>query len=57
MLENIWFVAAIWMGLALGILFADFNIWLLVFLVVLCVLLWYMRDGRDLSSFGWELQR
>jgi Kef-type K+ transport system membrane component KefB len=28
--------------LALGILFADFNIWLLVFIVVLCIMLWYM---------------
>lgn len=28
--------------LALGILFADFNIWLLVFIVVLSVVLWYM---------------
>ncbi len=28
--------------LALGILFADFNIWLLVFIVVLSVTLWYM---------------
>lgn len=28
--------------LALGILFADFNIWLLVFVVVLSVMLWYM---------------
>jgi len=28
--------------LALGVLFADFNIWLLVFVVVLCIMLWYM---------------
>lgn len=28
--------------LALGILFADFNIWLLVFVVVMCIMLWYM---------------
>ncbi|NMB81150.1 MAG: cation:proton antiporter [Ignavibacteria bacterium] len=28
--------------LALGILFADFNIWLLVFVVVMSVMLWYM---------------
>jgi Kef-type K+ transport system membrane component KefB len=28
--------------LALGILFADFNIWLLVFIIVLSVVLWYM---------------
>jgi len=28
--------------LALGILFADFNIWLLVFVVVLSIMLWYM---------------
>jgi Kef-type K+ transport system membrane component KefB len=28
--------------LALGILFADFNIWLLVFIVVLSAVLWYM---------------
>jgi Kef-type K+ transport system membrane component KefB len=28
--------------LALGILFADFNIWLVVFIVVTCVMLWYM---------------
>lgn len=27
---------------ALGVLFADFNIWLLVFLVVMCIVLWYM---------------
>jgi Kef-type K+ transport system membrane component KefB len=28
--------------LALGVLFADFNIWLLVFVVVLSIMLWYM---------------
>jgi len=28
--------------LALGILFADFNIWLLVFVVIMSVMLWYM---------------
>lgn len=28
--------------LALGILFADFNIWLVVFVVILSVVLWYM---------------
>jgi Kef-type K+ transport system membrane component KefB len=28
--------------LALGVLFADFNIWLLVFVVVMSVMLWYM---------------
>jgi len=28
--------------LALGILFADFNIWLLVFVVVMSIMLWYM---------------
>jgi Kef-type K+ transport system membrane component KefB len=28
--------------LALGVLFADFNIWMLVFVVVLCIMLWYM---------------
>lgn len=28
--------------LALGILFADFNIWLLVFVVVMSLMLWYM---------------
>jgi len=28
--------------LALGILFAEFNIWLLVFVVVMCVMLWFM---------------
>jgi Kef-type K+ transport system membrane component KefB len=28
--------------LALGVLFADFNIWLLVFVVVMCIMLWYM---------------
>ena len=28
--------------LALGVLFADFNIWMLVFVVVLCITLWYM---------------
>ena len=27
---------------ALGILFADFNIWLLVFVVILSIMLWYM---------------
>ncbi len=26
----------------LGILFADFNIWLLVFVIVMCVVLWFM---------------
>jgi len=28
--------------LALGILFADFNIWMVVFVVVMCVMLWFM---------------
>ncbi|MBI3878124.1 MAG: cation:proton antiporter, partial [Verrucomicrobia bacterium] len=28
--------------LALGVLFADFNVWLLVFIVVTCVMLWFM---------------
>jgi Kef-type K+ transport system membrane component KefB len=28
--------------LALGILFADFNVWLVVFIVVTCVMLWFM---------------
>ncbi len=28
--------------LALGVLFADFNIWLVVFIVVTCVMLWFM---------------
>jgi Kef-type K+ transport system membrane component KefB len=28
--------------LALGILFATFNIWLLVFVIVMCVVLWFM---------------
>ena len=28
--------------LALGTLFADFNIWMLVFVTVMCVMLWYM---------------
>ena len=30
--------------LALGILFADFNLWLVVFIVVLCVVLWFMPN-------------
>jgi Kef-type K+ transport system membrane component KefB len=28
--------------LALGTLFADFNLWMLVFVTVMCVMLWYM---------------
>ena len=28
--------------LALGILFADFNVWLLVFVVIMCFMLWFM---------------
>src|ERR1035441_6685162 len=28
--------------LALGTLFADFNVWMLVFVTVMCVMLWYM---------------
>jgi Kef-type K+ transport system membrane component KefB len=28
--------------LALGVLFADFSIWLLVFVIVMCIMLWYM---------------
>jgi Kef-type K+ transport system membrane component KefB len=28
--------------LALGVLFANFNVWLLVFVVVMCVVLWFM---------------
>lgn len=28
--------------LALGILFADFNVWLVVFIVVTCLMLWFM---------------
>src|SRR3989442_890213 len=90
-MDNIWFIAAFWMGLALlaslisirlgisvavvyavmiegglrstpmgktllaacfitdfgtvlapGVLFADFNLWLAVFIVVTCVMLWFM---------------
>ncbi|HMN49763.1 MAG TPA: cation:proton antiporter [Ignavibacteriaceae bacterium] len=33
---------------ALGILFADFNIWLLVFVVVLSIMLWYMPKWTKL---------
>src|SRR5207237_8601130 len=28
--------------LALGVLFANFNMWLVVFVVVMCVVLWFM---------------
>ena len=28
--------------LALGVLFADFNIWMIVFVVVMCIMLWFM---------------
>ncbi len=28
--------------LALGVLFADFNLWMIVFVVVLCIMLWFM---------------
>ncbi len=28
--------------LALGVIFADFNLWMLVFIVVMCVMLWFM---------------
>jgi Kef-type K+ transport system membrane component KefB len=28
--------------LALGVLFADFNLWMLVFIVVMCITLWFM---------------
>ncbi|HQK41270.1 MAG TPA: hypothetical protein PLO52_14290, partial [Flavobacterium alvei] len=28
--------------LALGVLFADFNVWLVVFVVILSVILWFM---------------
>lgn len=28
--------------LALGVLFADFNVWLVVFIVVTCIMLWFM---------------
>jgi len=28
--------------IALGIFFADFNIWMIVFVVVLCIILWFM---------------
>ncbi|MBM3853016.1 MAG: cation:proton antiporter [Verrucomicrobia bacterium] len=34
--------------LALGILFADFNVWLVVFIVVTCVLLWFMPRWTQL---------
>ena len=30
----------------LGSLFADFNLWLLVFVVVMCVVLWFMLARR-----------
>lgn len=33
---------------ALGVLFADFNIWLLIFVVVLSVMLWYMPKWTKL---------
>ncbi len=36
------FVTDLGTVLALGVLFADFNIWLLIFVVVLCVALWFM---------------
>jgi Kef-type K+ transport system membrane component KefB len=28
--------------LALGVLFANFNIWMIVFVIVLCIVLWFM---------------
>jgi len=28
--------------LALGVLFANFNVWMIVFLVVMCIMLWFM---------------
>lgn len=34
--------------LALGILFADFNVWLVVFIVVTCVMLWFMPKWTQL---------
>lgn len=33
---------------ALGILFADFNIWLLIFVVILSIMLWYMPKWTKL---------
>jgi Kef-type K+ transport system membrane component KefB len=34
--------------LALGVLFADFNVWLAVFIVVTCVMLWFMPKWTQL---------
>ena len=36
--------------LALGGLFANFNLWLVVFVAVMCVVLWYMPTWRNSSS-------
>src|SRR6266704_385231 len=36
------FITDFWTVLALGGLFANFNIWLLVFVVIMCVVLWFM---------------
>ncbi len=40
--------------LALGLLFANFNIWLLVFVIVMCILLWYLPSltRKVISGFG-----
>src|SRR5260370_22982240 len=37
-----WFITDFGTVLALGILFANFNMWLLVFVVAICVVLWFM---------------
>jgi Kef-type K+ transport system membrane component KefB len=36
--------------LALGGLFANFNLWLVVFVVVMCVVLWFMPAWRQLQK-------
>lgn len=43
--------------LALGILFADFNWWLLIFVVVMCVVLWYMPKwtGFFVTKMGHQI--
>ncbi len=40
--------------LALGVLFADFNKWMLVFVAIMCVMLWYMPRWTSfiISRFG-----
>jgi Kef-type K+ transport system membrane component KefB len=43
--------------LALGVLFANFNMWLVVFVVAMCVVLWFMRVRTRANKAGLKRRR